>query len=243
MLRKVLLVCLLVPLPAYAVFSAAGKKVNYLETGAKLDYTGTGKVVVVATDERPYVLNGKEKPQFVGQIRGGYGNPFQVLNQTGHPLADDVSASIAASLAAGGYSASADVVPKGETADQTIARVAAGSPDRIVLVRMREMKSDGYASYAFYADVTVSVHDASGAVLQSIESKVDSTLPKMKFSTKYPEFAANINTAYREALQSWINDPKVREGLGGTPAAPGAAPAVAPSAAPAAESAAEVPAN
>ncbi len=41
-----------------------------------LPETGTGKVAVATVDERPYVLNGKNPPTYVGIIRGGFGNPF-----------------------------------------------------------------------------------------------------------------------------------------------------------------------
>jgi hypothetical protein len=225
MLKKLVLLCLLIPLPAFAVFMAVGKKVNYLETSAKVNYAGAGSVVVLTRDERPYVLDGKKTKDFVGLLRGGYGNPFDVLNETGHPLADDMSASMAASLGAAGFNATVDVPTAGETAEQAVARMAAKAPDHILLVRLVNLKTDGYAHINWYAEANVSVYDHSGNLLQSFDSKLEKPIGKV--SGKYKDFAAKINGAYREALEGWLNDGKVQSSLASTGAEAAAAPAAA----------------
>jgi hypothetical protein len=233
MLKKIVLLCLLIPVPALAVFLAVGKKVNYLQTDAKLAYAGHGSVVVLTRDERPYVLDGHKTRDFVGLLRGGYGNPFDVLNETGHPLADDVSASIASSLKTAGFTASVDVPAAAETAEQAVARVAAQSPDHVVVVRLLNLKTDGYAHINWFVEANVSVYDRSGALVGTIDSKLEKPIGKV--SGKYVDFAAKITGAYREALEGWLNDAKLQAAL--APAgqdAPAATTAATATAAPAA---------
>lgn len=67
---------------------------------------GTITVAVATHDQRPYVVGGNKKPNFVGLSRGGYGNPFDVVTVSGNPLADGFSESISRSLAARGFKTS-----------------------------------------------------------------------------------------------------------------------------------------
>lgn len=235
MLKKLALILLIIPVPALAVFMVVGKKVNYLDSGARLQYAGQGSVVVMTRDERPYVLSGDKKPDFVGLLRGGFGNTFDVVNETTHPVADDISASMAASLNAAGFTASVELPVAGETAEQAVTRVAAKTPDRFLLVRVINLKQDGYASYTWHGEVTISVYDRSGALLQSFDSKLAEPIGKV--TGKYVDFAAKVTHAYRVGLETWLNDAKLQTALAQAAAPVAPTEPVAPDAAPATDSA------
>ena len=63
-----------------AVLSGCGShKINYHGPAADLKYSGKRQLTVAVLDKRPYIINRDKPLDYVGTIRGGYGNPF---NQT-----------------------------------------------------------------------------------------------------------------------------------------------------------------
>jgi hypothetical protein len=235
MLKKLMLLCLLLPMPAFAVGLVVGKKINYVDDHAKVNYTGQGSVVVITFDERPYVLAGDKKPDFVGVMRGGYGIPFDVRNETGHPVADDISTSLAISLKAAGFNASVEIPKTGETAEQAIARLAATSPGHILVVRLRNLRTDGYASLIWYEEATMSVYDASGTLRHSMDTNLRKELGSLMH--KWRTITDQIMVEFNQSLETLLNDAKMQGEL-----APGSAIATAPPAAPTTAPAADAPA-
>jgi hypothetical protein len=225
MLKKLLLLCLLIPLPAFAVGTVVGKKVNYVDDHAKVNYAGQGSIVVITRDERPYVLAGDKKPQFVGVMRGGFGIPFDVLNLSGNPVADDFSTSLATALKSAGFDATVDIPQAGETAEQSIARVAAKSPSHIIVVRLRNLRTDGYASMIWYEEANFSLYDHAGTLKHSIDTNLRTEIGSL--TRKWKTLTDRMMAEYNQSLESWVNDAKVQGEL-----APGSAIATAPVAAP-----------
>jgi hypothetical protein len=67
---------------ALAVFMLSGcgnmYRINYSNIKADLQYSGSRSVAVGVLDQRPYILSGQSDPRYVGTMRGGYGNPFDL---------------------------------------------------------------------------------------------------------------------------------------------------------------------
>lgn len=120
-------------------------------------YTSFG-VEVAVTDQRPYVLSGSKQPAFVGLSRGGFGNPFDVMTESGQPLAQDVQTAVQRGLSNAGINASA---ASGDT------RRAAGASSRLLLLILKEWKSDTYTTTGFAYDFSAEVYDAGGKLLGS----------------------------------------------------------------------------
>lgn len=114
-------------------------------------------VSISVVDNRPYVLNGKESPYFVGHVRNGYGMPFGYTTPGKVALAKEMETDLARELAALGF--------------------AAGTPDaRCKLnVAINDFNFDGFMGGNFWYDVKVTVRDASGTVLaeQTIKDRHD----------------------------------------------------------------------
>jgi len=216
MIKKILLLCLLIPATAMASFGAAGNKIEYLDQGIKPNYTGQGTVIVATQDLRPYILDGKAPPEFVGLLRGGFGNPFDVKTKSGHPLGNDISASIAAALTASGFSATTDSVAKEETPAQAVERLAKNAPSRIVIMQLRDWKSDTYAHTKLHYDVTISIYGSDGVLIDSITDTADQDL-KVRVGFSLKPVLAEIASTYHEKLSGWLNADKVRIALGATP--------------------------
>jgi len=204
-MKKLILLALLIPLPALAMFAAVGKKLGYLDEGAKPPFTAAGTVAVAVLDQRPYVLDGSKEPDLVGTLRGGFGNPFAIRNKTGHALADDIATSIATALKSAGMDSRVITTRKGETVEAVQDEFKASNTARLVLLQLQEFKTDGYASQSLHTDVTFSVYVADGGLLASFPIKNDRILGKLPW--KFEKFEEMAATAYRAELDAWFATP------------------------------------
>ena len=67
-------------------------RINYSNIKADLNYSGSRSVSIGVLDQRPYVLSGEKDPKYVGTMRGGYGNPFDLWTQSNLRLTDEMAA-------------------------------------------------------------------------------------------------------------------------------------------------------
>jgi hypothetical protein len=155
----------LVVLLAFASASCAmGNRHSYSIARPELAPQGTRAIVVAAQDARSYVVSGEKTPDYVGTQRGGFGNPFNVLSQSGKPLAEDFAATIAESLGRKGFKLTTVKVAVSDAPNIRALAAQAGS-ERVALVLIHEWKSDTYQNTALSYDVSLQVYDAAGSRL------------------------------------------------------------------------------
>ena len=140
---------------------AVGNKHSYSVARPELAPQGTRAVAVAAQDARSYVVSGEKTPDYVGTQRGGFGNPFNVLTQSGKPLAEDFAATVSESLARKGFKSTTVQVSVSGTPNIRVLAAQAKS-ERVALVLIREWKSDKYQNTALSYDVTLQVYDSAG---------------------------------------------------------------------------------
>lgn len=145
---------------------AVGRSYSYADAPLSMPgVSSTGSVAVGAQDERSYVLSGNKPEKFVGLMRGGFGNPFDVTTRTGAPLADDIRDAIAGALRKRG----ATVVPVSiafrDSATNAKRKLLDAKARRAALVTLREWKTDSMMNTDLHYDVTLTIFDESGNVL------------------------------------------------------------------------------
>jgi hypothetical protein len=140
---------------------AVGNKHSYSIARPELAPQGSHAVAVAAQDARSYVVSGEKTPDYVGTQRGGFGNPFNVLTQSGKPLAEDFAATVSESLARKGFKSTTVKVSVSGTPNIR-ALAAQAKSERVALVLIREWKSDTYQNTALSYDVTLQVYDSAG---------------------------------------------------------------------------------
>ncbi len=144
---------------------AVGNKHAY--TGATPDFAVAGKRIaaVAVRDARSYVMTGNKTADFVGLSRGGFGNPFDILTESGNPLAADFGTTIAGALRAKGFRATvlAGAVP--DSPAGIAAAVDKAGADRMAIVIIVEWKSDTFMNTALVYDLALRIHDAAGKEL------------------------------------------------------------------------------
>lgn len=174
---------------------------------------GTIKIAVATVDERPYVLNHRNPPDYVGIIRGGFGNPFNRHTDDGKPLADDFDETMVKSLVDNGFAALAVATPPAADADQAMALLKQSGALRLVLLELRDWQSDTFINPTMNLDYTFHVYDASGRELASITEHKDQDIKGGSFFNPVGRSDDLIVAFYQDEIDSWFSDPKVEAAL------------------------------
>ncbi len=115
-------------------------------------------IEVSVLDQRPYVLLGSKTANFVGLSRGGFGNPFDVMTSSGQSLARDLNEAVTQGLVNSGITA--------VVASETGAQLRSSAPTkRLLMITLKEWKSDTFTTTSFAYDLTASLYDWHGKVL------------------------------------------------------------------------------
>jgi len=122
---------------------------------------------VAVLDQRPYILSGDKRENFVGLSRNGYGMPFDVKTRAGTPMAADMSAGITRALEENGQPAKSVIVPPAEGVEGAKTRLRSSGAERQLLFTLREWKTDTLEHTGLWFDVTLDVFDATGEILAS----------------------------------------------------------------------------
>ncbi len=173
---------------------------------ANFDLKTEKTVAVTVLDHRPYIVAGDKQPNFVGLMRGGFGNPFDVTTSSDRPLAQDMTISIVDSMKKKDVNAVGVVVP--HSTDEATARrkLLAADADRYVFLVLQEWKSDTYISTALLYNVSLEVLGSSGAQL------ADTTLrgkDNLGAGLVPADARTAVETAVRLKLEAAFNDPEI----------------------------------
>ena len=191
---------------------AVGNKHAYTGGKPELAVSGTRVAVVAVRDARSYVLSGNKTPDFVGLSRGGFGNPFDILTESGNPLAADFASTIAAALRAKGFKATVleGAVPDG--APGIAEALKKSGAERMAVVVLIEWKSDTYMNTDLIYDVSLRIYDASGNALGATRLTGrdnlggDAINPPAHAKTAVP-------LAYRRIIESLFSAPPIVNSL------------------------------
>jgi hypothetical protein len=99
-------------------------------------------------DERPYVKNGEKPPFFIGQYRGGFGNPWNVSTDGDQPVASLLQRDLAKELQSLGHPV-----------------VAPSAGVRVLDVAIDDYQFDGYQNAKFWYLFNVRVIGPDGKVI------------------------------------------------------------------------------
>lgn len=172
---------------------AVGNTTDYRDVVPPLGVSTANVVAVTAEDQRPYVLADSNTPQWVGMVRGGYGNPFGVHTASGQPLAIDLIQAATDSLKADGVK-----IAPGTDADRTLSIV------------VKNWKSDTWYHTSVYFDVSAEVRDKTGQSLamnmvsEKKKFENDSLLPSVKLQ--------QVHDYFKELMDKLLN-PSIRQAL------------------------------
>lgn len=183
------------------------------DTTVVLPEKGTTKVAVATVDERPHVLNHRNPPNYVGIIRGGFGNPFDRHTDDGKPLADDFDETIVYSLVSNGFQAVAVSTAPASDDGQALALLKQSGASRLVLLELREWQSDTMINPTMNLDYSFHVYDAAGKELATVTEAKDQDLKGGSFFNPIGKSDDLVVAFYQDKIQAWFSDPKVEAAL------------------------------
>ena len=189
---------------------AVGNTYRYDLGDANIGLVSDKTVAVTVVDLRPYVLSGEKSADFVGLMRGGFGNPFDVTTSSKRSLADDIAFSIVESLKRSNIQALSVAAPPktGEVEAQNILLKA--EADRFTLLAIREWKSDTYFNTSLNYDVSVKVMGRNGATIAGKTIQDRETLGVSGLPADARRYAEK---AVRQKLETIFNDPEISSAL------------------------------
>lgn len=150
---------------------AVGNKYQYQTSSIALPVrTDSGTTVILTVEDgRPYVLSGEKPASFIGLQRGGFGNPFDVSTATGRSMTEDMAEAIETSLVDAGYKV---VNAMGEAnLEKLVKRAVEDGASRILLLKVRDWKSDIYLAITLHCDLELRIYDAQGVQLAENEMR------------------------------------------------------------------------
>lgn len=189
LLRAILMLC------AFATLGgcAFGQKIDYRQSTPYLSARSDTPVEVNVVDERPYVLSGSKNPTYVGTLRALYYNPFNINTLTGNPLSFDLKEAVRSSLEKSSIKAPA-----------AYSTTNADPGQKLLMLKLREWKSDSYMRTRFDYDITASVLDEHGKELATKSAKSSGAIK-------------NFLTAGSEALSAVLNSDEIVAALSSEP--------------------------
>jgi len=172
-------------------------------TSVRLNYTPgayeksavSHPIELAVADKRPYVVNGKEPADFVGHVRGGYGNPWGYTTQGKVPLAKQMEADMTRELAVLGFAGG-----------------ALGAKRKLSVV-INDFNFDGYMDGKFWYEVKVAVSDASNAVLAEQTIKDQHTIHGSMKGAHYA-IRGQVPGLYDQLIRKMVREnPKILQAL------------------------------
>jgi len=190
---------------------AVGVKHDFDQKALNLGITTSATVAVGTLDHRPYVVNGQKAQNFVGVSRGGFGNPFDVVTQSGKPLASDISGSIAASMKDKGVDAKAVELRPALSVDEASTALRAAGAQRLVMIRLLEWKADAFVNVGLTFDFVLSVFDKDGRLLVSKLQQGKENLGSG--DALKPGGSAQVLPRFRRMMEVLFQEPDVAKAL------------------------------
>lgn len=200
---------LLLALPLlFSVGCVAGNNLRFDYRPASMPNVGNSAAVVVAADDaRQYVVSGDEPKSFVGELRNGYGMPFNVTTEGEIAFSSVVAESVRRELEAAGFRA----VVADNSKDLTGA-MSRNSASRGLLVTVNEFKADTMNRSTVYYDLTASVLDRSGAVVATTTKKGEDVV-EGSFMNPIKALKANVPAFFYRQIHALVSDPTIMNAL------------------------------
>lgn len=189
---------------------AVGRKISYHETQPVLSVSGTSQIAVAAQDNRPYVKNGEKTNNYVGNFRGGFGNPWDVTTASGQPLAEDMSSVICASFRKQGFSCK--TVTVGPNESNVAVKLEKEHADKLLLLTINQWYSSTYQNTGLEYDLNLNVMNGSGRTLAEKKLQGDDNLGGSAWNPPAHAVEA-VPQAYKSKLELLLNDPAVAKAL------------------------------
>ncbi len=210
-MKLISLVCLSLAL-GIIINCGSSYRINYSNVKADLNYSGTRSVAVGVLDKRPYVISGENDPRFVGTMRGGYGNPFDLWTTSDLRLSDEMASNMAESLRGRGFKVVSTKAVVGKDASGMLAEMKSTGAQRLVLMVMNDWWSNYYPR-SFGAEKSELIIDVELKVMDNSRKTLGSKKMKeiVNVESGWPQ--DTIPGWYKKKMTELLNDKSIQRAL------------------------------
>jgi hypothetical protein len=181
---------------------------NYNDIVPNLDATGTGHILVLTHDQRPYVVSGGTDPKLVGLLRSGFGIPYPVYTRSGHPLAEDITQITCNALTRKGFQCVSVTVAASAKPNEIRRKLQEHNGMSALLLVLHEWKSETHTDTALAYDVTLRAIDPQGSQIAETHIKGRDVLGGTFWNSG--SFARKaVPQALQKNLEELLNDPAI----------------------------------
>lgn len=187
-------------------------RINYSNIRADLNYSGSRSVSVGVLDQRPYILSGENDPKYVGTMRGGYGNPFDLWTQSNLSLADEMAATVADSFLSKGFHVLAVKAAVGKDGSSMLSEMESSGAERLVFMEVKDWWSNYYPA-SFGTEKTELVMNVELKVMDRYQQVLGSS--GLKGTAKPPSGwpKDTIPGFYKKKMAELLNDQDIQRAL------------------------------
>ena len=176
---------------------AIGQRFSYQSATVPMPrVASTVPVAIAVQDKRSYIVSHNKPESFVGLMRGGFGNPFDVNTTSGQPMAIEMREAIVNSMRAKGIDVKAVTVNPDDGAEKVQRALITTGAGKLVLVTLNEWKSDTMLSTALIYDVTVLVMNEKGAELARVRSNGRDNIGPSPHNSVPPAFSRKFEALF-----------------------------------------------
>ncbi len=200
-------------------FSLPKREYDFTKVNLELNIKGNSSITIATLDKRELITSGKHKEDFVGWMRGGYGNPFGVGTTSHKSFAEDVSESIALQFKNGGFDVDKLKLNYTISKEDATEKLVEKETDFSVLLIINDFRTDQKMAWKntwqdINYDIKVIILNKNGDELADNNVKGD----MLKYNeykipmsaTKYFEQIQNtVQTAYIKIMSELINNKKI----------------------------------
>lgn len=187
--------------------------IDYKYLLIKLNYQGSGKIVLTVQDKRPYIVSGEKKPEYVGYFRkASFGQPYDATTPNKNPLSEALSSRIVESLKRAGYDVIEVKSIPTETDEAIIEKMKQYGTSKIVIMTLREWMSEAYYNVGLTYDVGLKIMNKGGNTIavENVKGSDDlgdrNWVPEMRAKIYVPEAA-------KKTLEELFNKQKITKSL------------------------------
>lgn len=144
---------------------AISQKQDFTQVKASLSVTSKGMLAVGVQDQRPYILDHEKGEDYVGTLRGGFGNPWNMGTESHLPLAEDMSTVLVNALTSTHVKTLPLKLSPSLSKTQVIQAFKDSNADKLLLLSLYHWKSDTMMDTALQYDIEMSVINRQGKTL------------------------------------------------------------------------------
>ncbi len=176
---------------------AVGQRYSYRDAPVPMSRVSTtGTVAIAVQDRRPYIVNRDKAESFVGLMRGGFGNPFDVKTVSGQPMAVEMRDSIVEGMRSKGIDAKVVNLAPADSADKVQRALMETGARKLVLVTLTEWKSDMMISAALHFDATVVILNDKGEEIARARTSGRDNIGPSPHSSVRPAFVRKFESLF-----------------------------------------------